>query len=342
MAISVYTGPPGAGKSYAMVGEVILNGVLAGRRVVTNVDGVKPDAVLEYCAAKDPDAELGKVVLFDGNDAHDPLFWPHEKLVDDETFIKGGDLIVFDEWKLYFAENGKMQSDTVVPFIRWHRHLTDEKGRACDMVIGTQIMSDLHRQFRGTVERSYAFKKLNTVGLNSGYTFKVYEGRLQNKDSHFKTGHGKYKPEIFNLYSSYSEGKDGTELKTDKRASMYSTGFAVLGVLALLLVAFGAWNAFSFFTGGAAVIEDQDAPQSSDPVPQRPIVQREPNWRIAGHLVSHNGLRVVLQSKDGAVRYVVPEPFVFEGNRPVAGTFNGQRITSDEWVITREEMNNEN
>ncbi len=338
MAITAYTGPPGAGKSYAMVGEVIVNGVLAGRRVLTNVDGVKPEAIYAYCADKDPDAKLGEIVLFHGNDAHDPMFWPHEQLSDEHTFVKGGDLIVFDEWKLYFAESGQLQSDTVVPFIRWHRHLTDENGRACDMVIGTQIMADLHRKFRGTVERSYAFKKLNTVGLNSGYTFKVYEGRLQNKDSEFRTGHGKYKPEIFELYSSYSEGKDGTELKTDKRASMFSGVWMWLGGAALLLVLFGAWNAFSFFTSGSDETVVDEASQAAQTVAPRPVVPVEPNWRIAGHVVAHDGMRVVLQSKEGAVRYVTPETFLFDGNRPVAGTFNGQRITADEWVLTRGEI----
>lgn len=341
MAITVYTGPPGAGKSYAMVGEVIVNGVLAGRRVVTNVDGVKPDAILDYCSRKDPEAELGEVVLFHGNDAHDPMFWPHEQLDDSETFIKGGDLIVFDEWKLYFAENGKLQSDTVVPFIRWHRHLTDERGRACDLVIGTQIMADLHRQFRGTVEKSYAFVKLNTIGLSKGYRFDAYQGRLQNEKSRYKTGNGTYKKEIFALYSSYSEGADGTELRTDKRSSIYSKWWLAAGVLVVLLLVWGGWNAFSFFTDGVTPEEAEEAAAPITAAPIQPIIQAEPNWRIAGHVVAHDGLRVVLQSKDGAVRYVEAGPFVFDGDRPVAGTFNGQRITSDQWVLTKEEISND-
>ena len=43
MAINVYTGLPGSGKSYEVVSEVIAKQVAAGRRIVTNIDGINPD-----------------------------------------------------------------------------------------------------------------------------------------------------------------------------------------------------------------------------------------------------------------------------------------------------------
>ncbi|WP_370618328.1 zonular occludens toxin domain-containing protein [Citrobacter meridianamericanus] len=70
MAISGYIGIPGSGKSYECVANVLLPAVLAGRRVVTNIIGVVPDAIYDYCVDKlkaDRDA-LGQVLVVDDDD----------------------------------------------------------------------------------------------------------------------------------------------------------------------------------------------------------------------------------------------------------------------------------
>lgn len=335
MAVTLYTGPPGSGKSYAMVSEVIIPAMLQGRRIVTNIDGLQVDKVREYCKEKDPTADLGEIVLFDGNDSHDPLFWPHQDLDPSLTFIKAGDLVIFDEWKLYYVESGKLQSDTVVPFIRWHRHFTDENGISCDLIIATQVAADVHRQVRGVIEKSYDFFKLSMVGFSRGYRWTLYEGRLQNKNTKVRQGNGTYKKEIFPLYSSYSEGKQGTELKTDKRSTIFGKAFVSMGVLCLVLFLVGGWGMYDFFTAGAptTVPETPGAQVRQAATPQVPQVDMSPKWRIAGHVVAADGLRVVMQSRDGQIRYASPNRFVFDGERPVIGQFEGREVTSDEWVI---------
>lgn len=48
MSITSYTGKPGAGKSYEVVKNVILPAIAEGRRIVTNIDGIDQQKVLEY------------------------------------------------------------------------------------------------------------------------------------------------------------------------------------------------------------------------------------------------------------------------------------------------------
>ena len=52
MPINAYTGLMGSGKSYECVSSVIIPAIRAGRRVVTNVDGINGEAIRAYCEKK--------------------------------------------------------------------------------------------------------------------------------------------------------------------------------------------------------------------------------------------------------------------------------------------------
>ncbi|WP_218058625.1 zonular occludens toxin domain-containing protein [Gilliamella sp. Occ3-1] len=49
MAISAYVGVPGSGKSYEVVKSVLLPAYMAGRRIVTNIEGIKEEAFKRVC-----------------------------------------------------------------------------------------------------------------------------------------------------------------------------------------------------------------------------------------------------------------------------------------------------
>jgi zona occludens toxin len=338
MAITTYNGPPGAGKSYAMISQVLVPGVAAGRRVVTNISGVMPDKVIDYCRKKWPDAELGEVVLFDGSQAKLPGFFPTEETGDDATFIKGGDLLIFDEWRLTFSNRGPVGSVDLEPFLRWHRHLVDDKGRATDVVIGTQLITDIHRDFRGLVEGSFKFRKLSAVGLKSAYQWDAFDGHLQPKGEGVSKGNGKYKKEIFALYKSYDTDAEGKELNTDKRRSLWSASvFAIIGGVVLMFV-LGGWGVAHFFIAGDAQAAQPSGP-SGAPLPSgapaiyaanTSMARPKSPYRIVGSLDGLNGVRVVLSDDKGSVRVVSPDGFDFDGGRPIYGVLDGQAVVADD------------
>lgn len=341
MAITFFGGPPGAGKSYALVEQVIVPGVMAGRRVLTNVAGVDPDKVFRYCAERSEDpSQLGQVVLFDGRQATQPGFFPTEEIDDAGTFVKGGDLIVFDEWRLYWPRRGSLPSPDLEPFLRWHRHLVNGNGIACDVAIASQLATDVHQDFRGLIERSYKFKKLKAVGLNKAYAWDVFEGHLQPKGGAYDKGNGTYKDEITALYSSYATSGKAMELATDKRATIFKSW--LIYAIAAGLIAFGvsAWFVWDFFspkpsqpaTDTLPAIKPHPSYPTAQGVASVPAPPSEPEWSIAGYFDAPSGLKIVLRSRAGHTRIVGPGGFNFEDRRPVFGFVDGKRV---EWAMGR-------
>jgi zona occludens toxin len=347
MAITTYNGPPGAGKSYAMISQVLVPGVLAGRRVVTNISGVKSDKVMEYCRAKKPDAELGEVILFEGKQALLPNFFPTEESGDEKTFIKGGDLLIFDEWRLTFRNKGHVGSNDLEPFLRWHRHLVDEAGRATDVIIGTQLITDIHRDFRGLVEGSFKFRKLSALGMKGSFQWDSFDGSTQPKGEGVSKGNGKYKKEIYDLYSSYATEGDGKELKTDARRTIWSpTLFGLIGGC-VLMVALAGWGVVRFFAPS-----DQNRPGQNVPsfaassqngmsasyggtVPVGAIPRPRSPYRIVGRVDADAGVRIVLADDKGSVRIVSPQGFTFDGDRPTYGVLDGQSVVADDRIAIK-------
>lgn len=341
MAITFYGGPPGAGKSYALVEQVIVPGVLAGRRVLTNVAGVDPEKVFDYCCAKvlDPD-ELGEVVLFDGEQAIAPGFFPTDAISDADTFVKGGDLLVFDEWRLYFPRRGKLPTPDVEAFLRWHRHLVSEHGAACDVAIASQIATDVHQDFRGLIERSYKFKKLKAVGLPKAYAWDVYEGHLQPKGGAYDRGNGAYKAEITALYRSYSTQGNATELNSDKRLNIFKGWLLYAGCFGLVVLAASVYFIYWFFVSGAGMTDEAPAlppvglrpPGFAVATPVRGAAASD-RFRIVGHLFGDLGVRVIVADRDGNTRVLPGDGFEFDGERPVSGTVDGERVIAEDRVV---------
>lgn len=338
MSISLHTGYPGSGKSHALVKDVIVPAVLNGRRVVTNVDGINPDAIRGYCAERVDDAgQLGEVVTFDGQQASDPGFWPTESVSDADTFIKGGDLIVFDEWRLYFKARGNgWAPDDLVKFLRWHRHLTHEGGHSTDVHIATQLSTDLHSDVRGLCERSYKYAKLRAAGMENQYSWKVWQGHLQAKNQHYANGLGTYDKAIFPLYkSSQAAAGSHSELSTNKRDSIWSQPKTwIVLVLPFILLGLGLWKATAFFSQPARA---KGAPLTSEAVVGGPAVPgavpapaapAAAFWRIVGTVEADSGVLVVVQDGAGNMRTVEATGFDFVNGRAVAGLVDGVKATA--------------
>ncbi len=345
MAITAYTGPPGAGKSHAMMKELVVPALMVGRRVLTNIDGVDQDAVKAYCLERVEDvAQLGELLCFDGADALKPGFFPDEAIPDSETKVKGGDLVVFDEWALYFPRRGNLPPGcNVEAFLRWHRHLNADDGTATDVAIGTQLASDVHQNFRGLIAKSYKFRKLTALGADRQYTWQLFEGHLQPKGGHYKTGTGTYDKQIFPLYASSAAATQGkhVEIRTNKKESIWSGYKAWLAIGApVVLVLGGGVGLWSVYSGPDPVSAQALASAPGAPgAPGAPVApgqaisaQASPTspWRIVGQIDGDEGVRVIVTDEKGAVRMLKPRDFEFDHGRAVSGTIDGQRTVAED------------
>jgi zona occludens toxin (predicted ATPase) len=80
MAINLYTGLMGAGKSMELMRSVIIPALKAGRRVVTNIDGLDEDLVREYLKNKGFDvSKMGTVLHVKSADFISPDFFPQSE-----------------------------------------------------------------------------------------------------------------------------------------------------------------------------------------------------------------------------------------------------------------------
>lgn len=351
MAINAYCGVMGSGKSYEVVSGPLLDAVLSGRRVVTNIDGVNEDRIHEYLAAKRGAdvGKLGRIVHVTTEAVREPDFFPVEVegaggATVTPGFVQAGDLVVIDEaWKLWAADQ-KIPKEHVA-FFRMHRHFVDvATGVACDVVMMVQSIGDLHRMLKPVVELSFRMVKLKAVGAPTKYRVEMYEGWKQNKTTRTGTFIRGYKKEIFPLYRSYAGGA-GTESVVDKRQNILANRvlwlYAVGVVLALIV---GIWAVSRFFhkgaikhqsqevaaaaagaSGAAAPVAGSAAAALPSPAPAKPPSDFSDTWRVAGRYSADGREFVVLV--DGGGRMRVDSPGSYSGlGAAIAGRVDGERV----------------
>lgn len=352
MAVSLYCGTPGSGKSYEVVAFVILPALAKGRRVVTNIAGFDEFAARDYLMQKDKVApsQIGSIVLVDDDEVTKPGFFPVIGR-DNETVVKGGDLVVIDEaWKFWGADSAV--GDEALEFFRKHRHLThDETGVSCDLVVIAQEPSSLHRKVRGVVELSFKAKKLKSLGLNGSYTVHMWEGPNQRRKA-ISIQTRRYNKAIFPLYSSYSgsNGVAGCEMVVDDRQNVFKRpSFWLISVVVVVLFVSGIFKASAFFSGNQAAgdrpeVASKSAAAGTDipavnVAPERfghtasnrlatrsgPNLSKE--WRLAGYLSVRGKAKVLLIDGAGRIRFEAPGSFAFVDGKPTSGVVDGERVT---------------
>jgi zona occludens toxin len=339
MPINVYTGLMGSGKSYECVSSVIIPAIKAGRRVVTNVDGIDSDSIRAYCHEEfqiELD-KLGEVVHCKNEDIPKADFLPHG--VELDTFCKAGDLICIDEaWRFWGGDCKLLQEHKV--FFREHRHYVHETTKvSCDLVLMVQDIGDLHRILKVVVEVSFRTTKLKSLGLNKSYRVEMWEGHKQAHKSRVSVENKTYKKDIFPLYSSYVGGT-GKELQVDKRQNVLSSPkYWILAILTILVMVGGVYSAYSFFSGSKykkdAVTTSKNGVQTPAGAvttasggtkafnPNIPPVSE--TWRVSGSMKFGDQTYVVISNAAGRIRLEHPSAFQNQGLSTV-GNVDGERV----------------
>lgn len=324
MAQSVYSGLQGHGKSYEVVRGVIVPNVAKGRRVVTNVAGLKLDKIKAYCVDKlgaDPE-KLGDVVNVTNDDVIKPEFFPKENADNTGCIVQGGDVIVLDEcWRWYVT--GERLPEGHLTFFRMHRHFVHpESGQACDIVLIVQAIDDIQRKVRATVEKSFLMRKHKDLGMANRYSVTIFSGNRQSKSAITEeTGPHTYLPEVFELYSSYSQSQAAShkEEAADKRGNLFNGKLFKFGIpLAILGIVAGVWKGYAFFhpdiakpEKGVTAAAANDPSKPNQPAPEKPKSEVSENWRLVGQVINKNQQVVyMLVDANNRVRYLNEPPAV--------------------------------
>lgn len=148
MAISVYTGVMGSGKSFEAVKTGVLGALVKGRRVVTNITGLNQDRCLDYLVKKGHKREnLGTVVVVTNSRVSEPNFFPSEDSApfrfDVPDFVPLRELRFYGEH--YTLNTGKNFTRTVFQLMLPHlKRLAD-----VNKDIGSCLVEAATREWKG-------------------------------------------------------------------------------------------------------------------------------------------------------------------------------------------------
>ncbi|ODP33322.1 zonular occludens toxin domain-containing protein [Pandoraea sp. ISTKB] len=352
MAINCYTGLQGSGKSYEVVGGPIVEAIRAGRRVVTNIDGVNEEKIRAFIVNRSSSrrsfwkrkaepielGDLGSITLVTNERIRQPMFFPDEEKGHWDTVVQPGDLVAVDEaWRIWGTSQGKL-SDEHMQFFRMHRHYVHSTtGVACDVVLMTQDISGLHKDLRYVIELSFKMIKLKAIGLRSGYRVEMYDTYKQTKLHRTGQFNRFYRSEIFELYKSYS-GAAGKEVTVDKRQNVLAnkTLWAV-ALLLLISTSIAIRSLWAFFHPKQKTADAQLAAAPPEPaskqvtLPSRVKAQVDQivsnQWRIVGGFQSNGSQWVVLSDSGGRLRLESPSVFQNDGIARI-GSVDGERVTT--------------
>ncbi|MDW5415654.1 zonular occludens toxin domain-containing protein [Iodobacter sp. CM08] len=336
MAINVYAGLQGSGKSFEVVSSVILEAILKGRRVVTNVAGINEDKIHEYLVNNknaEPEA-LGSIIHVTNERISQACFFPDEEKPDLESVVKGGDLVAVDEaWRFWGTDNGKLSHEHM-QYFRMHRHYVHPSTAvACDVVLMTQDVTGLHRSVKNVIEFTFRMQKHKSLGFSKRYRVDIYEGWKLNSKTRIDSRQKTYDPKIFPLYQSYTGGH-GQETVIDKRQNIFGNktlwAYAVFLIIFMSISGISAWRFFHPPSSEKpiALKNSPATPISSAPSPIQTEEKQlfSESWRVVGTFESYGERWSVVADNSGRLR--VESPSVFHANDiAMTGEIDGERVT---------------
>lgn len=316
MSIKAYVGRMGSGKTYEVVSSVVYPALCRGRRVVSNIAGLKYEAMLDEFERSGNDPEkFGKLEVVSHEQVLEATFWRTDKDQDDGTkaFIRPGDLVALDEiWRFWQgfgvkdADGGK-RPERVMNFFRMHRHFTHlETGVSCDVALITQDIMDVSRTVRAVIEETYCMTKLTAIGSTKRYRVDIFQGGKTTGGA-VRSLQRKYEAWVFPFYDSHSQkqagGADAVEENIDQRGNILNGAlFKFVIPIGLVLGCYAAYSFWSFFNPKAkpAASTAQSAPASPGAAQVShakpgPVIADE--WRVVGFY--QTGAEVVMVLSNG-------------------------------------------
>lgn len=332
MAVSLYTGLPGAGKSYGVVRHVIVPALEANRVLVTNLPLVADELIKRY-----PD---NQVVALPAPD--DLEGWKD---------IPAGAVILIDEAWRYWPSGLRTNKieEAHREFFAMHRHSVDESGKSQQIVLVTQNPEQLASFVRGLVETHYRVVKLSALGRPNTYRVDMYESAKLSGAKAIRCTFGKYEAKWYSLYQSHtkSESSDGhvDESSLDKRALVWKRAGVMLGIpLGLLALVLGGFSGISALGHGLqpekpkvvqrpnpSVMTGLSPAAAAPAVAPAPVSPLAPgysrDWRISA-VLENKRKRIIVASGRAGLRRLDPEACTYALPDQLECVVDGQLVTT--------------
>jgi hypothetical protein len=229
MAVYLYEGLPGSGKSYHVLKDTIINALKENRRVFHNLPII--NTVLE--ASEFHIGYLRRRLIKVNQDFL--LQIPKYKKVLENS------LLVIDEAHETFFSGEKIQDNNLRNFWTYHRHY------GVDVVVCTQVKTNLHKIIQSVIAARFEFRNLGLLGLKGLYEVKMYEG-FDGKMALGKK-RGRFVKKYFDYYFSVDFGN--SNLFKLNAPTSFNIFYVIGGLLFLFGLGAFAFSSMSFFNNEA-------------------------------------------------------------------------------------------
>ncbi|MFN4296555.1 MAG: zonular occludens toxin domain-containing protein [Brevundimonas sp.] len=334
MAVKVYFGGTGDGKTSGVMRQEIVPALRRGQRVCHNIEGVDPGRLAEYCG---PNVTPDMIRAYSDEQLSQADFWPAfvglgrngVRLYDDaHSVFKKGDLLVVDEARQFFGY--KTVDGYRERALEYHRHwAADDTKLVSDIVLICQTYGDLAKKARDLAKKVYGWQKQTDIGRDHCSWRREYASpgdALPKKAPIRETV--EFDPEIFELYASHgTPGAVQTETggKTVWQTPKFRKIVAVFVVCAAGGVGLFAW-AFAGFgkAGSPREADSSEPPPTNAPESRRPAEAAAERIRIAG-LIHEDGRAKILLERDGEFEVIDSADFVVTAGR-IEGIVDGVQV----------------
>ncbi|MZH03005.1 MAG: hypothetical protein F3745_06325 [Nitrospinae bacterium] len=201
MSTLFYCGPPGSGKSYHVVKEVIIPSLKKGRKILTNLP-----VRLDVMAAKIPELKFVEKMNFLEMIDEEKIRNIHEVVADPQGNYAGC-LIVIDEAHNYWPTDEPIRNKD---FKKWY---TEQRHYFQDVVLLTQDFDNVHKFMRSITEKRFEYSKNADKGFENGYNEDYYIGKSKKRPVRTMHSYDKF---YFQFYFSHSQSLSGKGL-SEKR-----------------------------------------------------------------------------------------------------------------------------
>lgn len=228
--IIFHEGMPRSGKSYEAMALQIIPALQKGRPVDAYIEGLNFERIAE-CA--ELPLERVRELLQQLTADQVPEFHKH---------IRPNALVVLDEVQDFWP-TGRIRLDAATTkAITQHGHLGQ------DFLLMGQVLSDVHKLWRGRVSQKNFYLKLEAVGMENRYSVTVYKASRPERFEKVTFGQRSYDSKYFGTYASHLDSSISTANFQDKRAKVTSTFFVRWTVpIVLGLAVWGAWVVYRYF-----------------------------------------------------------------------------------------------
>lgn len=292
-------GMPRSGKSLEAM-QHIVDSLVKGRTVVTNIHGIDKKAISEYCVIPLPTVERLLITLehpFEDHDEEKVVPWVKAEFL---KHVVTDCLWIWDEINQFWPpERQPLAAD-------WAKFVTEHGHFGIDILIMGQDLTELHTTWRKRLQRYTRYTKLDMMGKEDMFHWASYSNAGRNRYKRTAEGKKPYNKKFFPFYRSHREETTNKDNYKDSRYGVFQTKHKVYGFVFCLLLAYSMYYVWGFFHKKEVVEKSPSVVPASAPAKPAPAATPAPAAPVQVAKLPHEAVAAAVSSD--ATKEVKAEP----------------------------------